>query len=402
MKVGVYIVENLTPSHGGTFSYSNKLIASIDNYAFKSPIEICFVGRERLPEIALKRKYVAISSLRKYNFFQTLRRFRILKALSVFFGQGVDLCNKNDHKILIANNVDLILYPKQFSPLIESFPFLTMNWDIGHKTTYIFPEFSRSIDYRDQWYRSEIQKALGVIVESQSGKREFVDHLQFHESKVDVVPLFAGRVIDLNVNQSMQEKDLADHKLEPLGYYLYPAQFWAHKNHYNLLKGFKLLHEKRIKKNLKLVFTGYDSGNKRYISQVINELGLNEVVVDLDFVQDELLFSLYKNCIALVMPSFLGPTNMPLLEALALKTAIICSDLKGHREMCSDAAIYVDPAEPLQWAKAMQTLLDENVRQQYIKNGINVYATSIFKIGHAMINLEIILLKYANIRGTFK
>ncbi|MEZ4879119.1 MAG: glycosyltransferase [Chitinophagales bacterium] len=82
----------------------------------------------------------------------------------------------------------------------------------------------------------------------------------------------------------------------------YPAQFWSHKNHYNLLLAFKVI----IKyPNLKLILTGSNKGNKAYIINLINHLDLSQKVIDLGFISREELKWLYLNSFGLVMPTFL-------------------------------------------------------------------------------------------------
>ena len=105
----------------------------------------------------------------------------------------------------------------------------------------------------------------------------------------------------------------------------------------------------KIHKNypsVKLLFTGSDKGNKEYIKQVVANLGLEKQVLMAGFVTDEEIYSFYKNALALVMPTFLGPSNMPLLEAETLGCPVICTDLPGHREMLGDNAFYVLPTDP--------------------------------------------------------
>ena len=45
---------------------------------------------------------------------------------------------------------------------------------------------------------------------------------------------------------------------------------------------------------------------------------------------------------ALVMPSFFGPTNVPIIEAWAVGCPVITANVRGIRQMCGDAALLVD------------------------------------------------------------
>ena len=48
---------------------------------------------------------------------------------------------------------------------------------------------------------------------------------------------------------------------------------------------------------------------------------------------------LYTEALALVMPTYFGPTNLPPLEAFQTGTPVLYSDLPGMREQVGDAAI---------------------------------------------------------------
>ena len=42
-------------------------------------------------------------------------------------------------------------------------------------------------------------------------------------------------------------------------------------------------------------------------------------------------------------PTPIGPTNMPLLEALDFNCPVLCSDIERYREILEDAALYFYP-----------------------------------------------------------
>jgi glycosyltransferase involved in cell wall biosynthesis len=160
-----------------------------------------------------------------------------------------------------------------------------------------------------------------------------------------------GKVVGLDVSSVMQSDILKKWNLENGQFYFYPAQFWAHKNHYALVQAFAIVSQKNP--SAKLVLSGSDKGNKKYIEELVSKLNLSEKVLFVGFISDEEVFALYKNAIALVMPTLLGPTNMPLLEAHALGCPVLCSNLQGHQKQMGDKAIYFDPLNPSDIADKM-------------------------------------------------
>jgi glycosyltransferase involved in cell wall biosynthesis len=395
LKVGVFL-NDISPLLGGNFSYYEKFIRHIDQYHFDERISICFVGRIGQNKVNFKKEYIKISP---WFFFKI---FEILQNIFSRFSINIDLVSKIDAKILRKHKVDLLLFPKQFLRQVDNFPFISLNWDAGHKSTFMFPEFAEDYDKREKWHRYEVQKAMALFVESESSKQEFSAFFSIPEIKIEVVPLFPGGVIELNLDDKLQAGILDKFALKRGSYFYYPAQFWAHKNHYNLILAFKQLMDSAQLPEIKLVLSGSDKGNKSYILSMIKDLRLERNVLVLGFISNEEVYALYKGAVALVMPTFLGPTNMPLLEAQNLQTAIICSDLKGHREMCSDGALYVDPADPSQWCEAMRRILQPDFRETLIRRADAVRKTSMFNIETAIHKLERALLKIIPIRKTFR
>ena len=82
-------------------------------------------------------------------------------------------------------------------------------------------------------------------------------------------------------------------------------------------------------------------------------MGLENEIIQLGLVSLKELKWLYQNSISLVMPTLLGPTNMPLMEAYFLGCNVICSDFAGHREQLGDYAFYFDPLNAEDMANQM-------------------------------------------------
>ena len=102
----------------------------------------------------------------------------------------------------------------------------------------------------------------------------------------------------------------------------------------------------------------------------IERLGLTGKVVNAGFIPVTQLRALYAAAIGVVFPSYLGPTNMPILEALYCGCPLACSDFDGHREQAGNAALYFDPADADSIAKAMISLADDSagVRGTLLEN----------------------------------
>lgn len=80
-------------------------------------------------------------------------------------------------------------------------------------------------------------------------------------------------------------------------------------------------------------------------------------------VTDEEYHSFLRSATALVSLSRAEGYGLPLVEAMALGTPVIASDIPIFREVGGDAALYVDPASPEQFAGAV-AILQDSVRWQ--------------------------------------
>jgi glycosyltransferase involved in cell wall biosynthesis len=102
---------------------------------------------------------------------------------------------------------------------------------------------------------------------------------------------------------------------------------------------------------------------------LIEELRLSDPVHILGFVATDELIALHKNAHALVYLSYLGPENFPPLEAGALGCPVVAADVPGARQQLGDAAMLVDPTDPLAVADAVTRLEDGSVRAQLVERG---------------------------------
>lgn len=141
-------------------------------------------------------------------------------------------------------------------------------------------------------------------------------------------------------------------------YLLYPANFWPHKNHRMLLTAFGMLAAGRLEP-LRLVLTGADTGLRRELGQAVTALGLEGRVVFAGYVSDDDLSALLTGARALVFPSLFEGFGMPLIEAMAVGTPIVCSDVTSLPEVGGEAALYFDPRRPDSIVDALTRLFDE-------------------------------------------
>lgn len=73
---------------------------------------------------------------------------------------------------------------------------------------------------------------------------------------------------------------------------------------------------------------------------------------------DDVLVHLYRRALGLVFPSKYEGFGLPVVEAMALGTPVICSPIASLQEVGGDGALFADP-DPAAYLKALRRLLDE-------------------------------------------
>ena len=118
------------------------------------------------------------------------------------------------------------------------------------------------------------------------------------------------------------------------------------------------------------MLSGSKKGGYEAVVERVRQLHLEERVKFLGYIPDDDMSAVYALSTALVMPTFFGPTNIPVLEAWAAGTPVITSDIRGIREQVGQAGLLVDPYLPEAWAKAIALLVnDQPLRRRLIRFG---------------------------------
>jgi len=121
---------------------------------------------------------------------------------------------------------------------------------------------------------------------------------------------------------------------------------------------------------LAAVFSGSDKGNLKYILDYAKKLNVEDLINYIGFAPNEEIYYLYKQSLALVMPSYFGPTNIPPLEAYTIGTPVIYSDLDGLREQVEGAALLCDLNNSGHLAEHLELLINSSEKRvELIESG---------------------------------
>jgi glycosyltransferase involved in cell wall biosynthesis len=357
MRVAV-VFYGLTPHGGGVFTFQRSLMETLRALEGDSRHEFVFYsggapsGDPDVTDIPVGRP----AAMRK-------RSIEVVRAVQDSFYMPRVAAKTWFERSLDERSVDLVWFAANYAEDCNR-PFLFTLFDLGHLVHPYFPELSADGEWerRHHHFSRYLPRAAGVIVPNAAGKEQLLRYFPVEQERVlclpHPTPEFALREVDDAAASDARER------LGIRGRYLfYPAQFWAHKNHYNALRALAALD------GYELVLVGSDKGQAQHVSKLASGLGVSERVHELGFVESDELVALYRGAHALLYPSFLGPENLPPLEAFALGCPVVAADVPGAREQLGGAALLASPTDPEAIAAAVRQLEDEGERGRRIEEG---------------------------------
>lgn len=393
------IIENDIYAGGGYFQGLNAIL-QMNEICDKNNIkfEVATVSTNSLKFFKDKKIEATCYKLSLFDkFIQKILSFSFIRFILDYFGyKWIYPIERKFNKV----KADLLYFiqPSSLPLYIKNINFIYTVWDLCHRDFPEFPEVSNNNIFRNREYKYKniLPSSSLIIVDSEITSEKLSNYYGVSSERIIVMPFSRNPYLKM-VSGERLEKGLIDIKISR-SYLFYPAQFWAHKNHIGILKALVLLKEKGKKINLVLV--GSDKGNKDFILNYILRNNLSEQVHVLGFVSSEELNILYSGCSAVIMPTFLGPTNLPPLEAWFYEKPLIYSSL--YTDQVQTAAIFVNPYDSESIAEGILSSENVNLRKDIIEYGKNRLA--FFEIEKKMSSLELekYILKYECLRETWK
>lgn len=234
-----------------------------------------------------------------------------------------------------------ILYPGKFVVTIHDLTIL--HFDTGKATTlpYVFYKLRR-LGYNIA-LTAAIHRAAKIIAVSETTKEEIVNHFRVRPENITVT--YEG--VDDRLLETSPTKRMIQGK-----YFLYVGNVYPHKNIETLLRAFS-----KAPGESRLLFVGKDDFFYRHLKTDPIVVSLGDRVQFRSTVSDKELRNLYQYAEALIFPSLMEGFGLPALEAVALGSPVICSDISIFHEILGNIPRYFSPRDISVLTKHMEETL---------------------------------------------
>ena len=264
---------------------------------------------------------------------------------------------RNLQEVVDSCGLNLVIFLSPVFAMAKklSVPTIGTIWDLGAFDLTHMPEFAGdyAIKMRDVVHEAT-QTNLKILVPTTKFGAEIANRFGISSAKTVATGL------------PLPSTDMGSESPFPreFPYLIYPAKYWKHKNHATIFKAFQ---SERIQKlQFRLVLTGIGMEDQRDLAHETKDFGIAERVISLGYISHSMVYRLIADANALLMPSLLGPVNYPPLEALALGTSVIQSDVHDFDSMLPENVSTVPGTDPHAWEEAILNLDDIKSAPKFI------------------------------------
>jgi glycosyltransferase involved in cell wall biosynthesis len=217
--------------------------------------------------------------------------------------------------------------------------------------------------------RAAAKRARRVLTISEHTRRDIVRLLSVPEQRVEVIypaaeARYAVRPVE-QVEAFRQARDL------PVGFIFAVGTLEPRKNLVGLLHAYARLPKPRAP----MYIAGGTGWRYSPIFDTVQRLGLGTDVTFLGFMPEDELPLWYNAARLFVFPSLYEGFGLPVVEAMACGTPVICSNAASLPEVVGRAAIMVSPQDTAALANEMQRVLDDSILRTEMKAVGRIQAT---------------------------
>jgi glycosyltransferase involved in cell wall biosynthesis len=210
------------------------------------------------------------------------------------------------------------------------------------------PQFflKKTIYNRHLYYKTIAKSNPDIVFSSDNAKGDF-DKFYPQNTNTKHVLRFVS-IVNLEKLFKEDETEIRNKYSLNKPYFIVSNQFWAHKNHWIILKAIKKAKEKNPE--ILVAFTGkeYDSRNREYTDDLktfVIENNLSDNVKFLGFVDRMHQLALMKYSTAVIQPSLFEGWSTVVEDCKTIGKHVVLSNLPVHAEQISENVTFFDPSD---------------------------------------------------------
>ena len=264
-------------------------------------------------------------------------------------------------KVLSDSGVEVVLPCMKVLGKRFPVPWVGYVWDFQHR---YYPDYFKrhEIYLRDRHFRSMVNTAKVLLVNSMSVKDDIDRFFPGHASQVVALP-FLAPLIEGWLDPS--PPGLSTRYGLPERYFLISNQFWIHKSHLTAFKALRYFMDQTGRKDVFVVCTGWMHDYRfpehmENLKREIRELRLQDRILFLGHIPKSDQINIMKNCIAVIQPTLFegGPGGGSVYDAVALGVPSIVSDIPVNKEISDESVSFFKAGSEQDLAMNMMRIVD--------------------------------------------
>lgn len=258
---------------------------------------------------------------------------------------------------------DVFYHPSFSIPLIRRGKSVVVIHEVVHEMhPQLFPPSVR-LFYR-HLYRWSARQATLVISGSEASKQDVARYMGIPAGKIHVVPMAPAEFFRQRPEPAILDQVQRDYLDPQTPYFLFVGKLSGRRSIPLLLGGFARFKQETGLPH-KLVVVGLNT-RKLDVAQMLDNLGISGEVIYPGFVSDEVLNALYHGAQALISPAIYEPICLPVMEAQAAGTPVVCSDSAGMREATGGHAMLLPRPDVAEMAAALTQLAGDAALRRHL------------------------------------
>ena len=270
-------------------------------------------------------------------------------------------------QILLKTGSDLFLSPDGIISLRSSVPSIPVIHDINfyHRPNDV--PLAKSLYYR-YFFRKFANKAVRIITVSTFSKEDISSYLGIGQELIDVAYNGVSEYFTPATPAEVEKYRTGLTGGNP--YFLFVGNFSPRKNIPGVINAYNHFRS-TTQFNNKLVLTGGRLFLNSETDRLIKRSGWSSDIILTGSIPHKELRLLYSSAAALVFIPWFEGFGIPAAEAMRCGTPVILSDSTSLPEIGGNAAIFVNPGNPIEISNAMiKIITDDNLRESMIEKGM--------------------------------